>query len=72
MVPRRYSLNPLRPRQNGHHFADNICFKHIFFTEIDIILTEISLQIVSRGQLTMNLSNGLDNGLVPFRRQAII
>ena len=36
-------LNTLRPRQNGHHFADDI-FKYIFFNENVWISIKISLE----------------------------
>ena len=41
------SVNTLRPRRNGHHFADDI-FKHIFFNENIWILIQISLKSVPR------------------------
>ena len=43
-------FNTLRPRQNGHHFADNI-FKHIFLSENAWISIKISLKFVPRGQI---------------------
>ena len=53
--------------QNGGHFADdrNI-FRCIFMNEKFCILIRISLKIVHKGQI------GSDNGVAPFRRQAII
>ena len=40
-------VNTLRPRQNGHHFADNI-FKCIFFNENPWIALKISLKFVPK------------------------
>ena len=40
-------LNTLRPRRNGHHFADDI-FKRIFFNENIWILIQISLKSVPK------------------------
>ena len=44
------SINTLRPRQNGRHFADNI-FKCIFFNENVWILIKISLEFVPKGPI---------------------
>ena len=41
-------LNTLRPRQNGHHFADDI-FKYIFLNENVWIPITISLKFVAKG-----------------------
>ena len=41
------SINTLRPRRNGHHFADDI-FKRIFFNENIWILIQISLKSVPK------------------------
>ena len=41
-------FNTLRPRQNGHHFADDN-FKCIFFNENVRISIEISLKFVPKG-----------------------
>ena len=41
-------INTSRPRQNGHHFADNI-FKCISMNEKICILIQISLKFVPRG-----------------------
>ena len=38
-------INTLRPRRNGHHFADDL-FKYIFLNENAWILIEISLKFV--------------------------
>ena len=44
------SVNTLRPRQNGHHFADGI-FKRIFMNENVRILIIISLTFVPKGPI---------------------
>ena len=43
-------VNTLRPRQNGHHFANNI-FKCIFMDEKFYILLRISLKFVPKGSI---------------------
>ena len=43
-------LNTLRPRQNGHHFPDDI-FKCIFLNENVWIPTKISLKFVPKGPI---------------------
>ena len=43
-------VNALRPRENGHHFADDI-FKFIFLNENFWILTTISLKYVPLGPI---------------------
>ena len=43
-------FNTLRPRRNGHHFADDI-FKCFFFNENVWILIKISLKFVLKGQI---------------------
>ena len=43
-------FNTLRPRQNGHHFADDI-FKCIFLNENVWIPINISLKFVPKGQI---------------------
>ena len=45
-----YFLNTLRPRQNGHHFPDNI-FKCIFLNENVWISIKISLNFVPKGPI---------------------
>ena len=45
-----YTVNTLRPRQNGHHFADDT-FKRIFLNENVAILIKISLKFVHKGQI---------------------
>ena len=44
------SINTLRPRQNGRHFADDI-FKRIFLNENILILIQISLKFVPKGSI---------------------
>ena len=44
------SVNSLRPRRNGRHFADDI-FKCIFLNENDWIPIKISLKFVSSGTI---------------------
>ena len=44
------AFNTLRPRQNGHHFADNI-FKWIFLNENVWIPIKISLKLVPQGPI---------------------
>ena len=43
-------VKPLRPRQNGRHFPDNI-FKCIFLNENEWISIKISLKLVPKGQI---------------------
>ena len=45
-----FSINTLRPRQNGRHFADNI-FKYISLNENVWIPNKISLKFVPRGPI---------------------
>ena len=61
----------ISPGQNGRHFADDI-FKYICVNESVSILIKISLKFVAKGPIDINPVFGLDNGLVPSRRQAII
>ena len=61
----RVRVNTLRSRQNGRNFPDDNS-KCIFLNEND--LTEVW----SLGSNEQYSSNGSDNGLAPFRRQAII
>ena len=44
------NFNPLRPRQNGRHFADDT-FKRIFVNENVRILIEISFKFVPKGPI---------------------
>ena len=62
-------FNSSPPRQNDRHFAD-IIFKCLFLNEKFCILIQISLQLVPKGPIDNSI--GLDNGLVPNRRMAII
>ena len=45
-----WNINTLRPRQNGHHFPDDI-FKCIFLNENTWISIKISLKFVPRGPI---------------------
>ena len=45
-----YDINTTRPIQNGPHFADDI-FKSIFFDEYLCICIQISLKLISKGQM---------------------
>ena len=45
-----YMINTLRPRQNGHHFADD-SFKRIFVNENVKISIKISLKFVPKGPI---------------------
>ena len=47
------SINTLRPRLNGRHFADDT-FKRIFLNENDRILIEISLKFFPKGPINNN------------------
>ena len=62
-------INPLRPRQNGRHFPDNI-FKWIFLNENAWILNFI--EVTSLGSNKQYSSICSDDGLAPARRRAII
>ena len=59
------------PGQNGRHFPDDI-FRCTFVNEKFYILIKISLKFVSKSPFDNNPAFGLDNGLAPIRRQAII
>ena len=48
--PRPHCVNTLRPRQNGHHFADDT-FKRIFLNENIRISIKISLKFVPNGPI---------------------
>ena len=48
-----YTVNTLRPRQNGRHFADDM-FKCIFLNENVWIPIEISLKFVPKGSINNN------------------
>ena len=47
---RNVPFNPLRPRQHGRHFPDDI-FKCIFLNEKVLISIKISLKFVPKGQI---------------------
>ena len=47
ILSRPQCVNTLRPRQNGHHFMDNI-FKCIFLNENILILIQISLKFIPK------------------------
>ena len=47
---RYYSINTLRPRQNGSHFADAI-FKGIFLNENTLIPITVSLKFIPKGPI---------------------
>ena len=64
-------INTMRPRQNGRHSADDI-FKSIFLKENVWISTYISLKFIPKGPNRQFISFGLDNCLMPNKRQAII
>ena len=46
----QYTVNTLRPRQNGRHFADDI-FKCTFLNENVWILIKITLRFVPQGPI---------------------
>ena len=50
LLSRPQWVNTLRPRQDGHHFADDT-FKRIFFNETFRILIKISLKFVTKGPI---------------------
>ena len=64
-------LNTLKPRQNGHHFQDDI-FKRMFLYENYCISMKILLKFFPQGANQQYSCTGLDNGLAPARWQAII
>ena len=49
------AINSLRPRQNGHHFADDN-FKRIFLNKNVWVSIEISLKFVPKGRINNILS----------------
>ena len=61
-------FNSLRPRQNDRHFTDDT-FKCFFLNENVWISIKISLMFVPKDPFN---DIGLDNGLAPTMRQAII
>ena len=64
-----FSVNTTRPRQNGHHFADDV-FKCNFFIWLYFFYRNI-IELCSQGSYWLWSSIGLDIGL-QNRRQAII
>ena len=64
-------FDTLRPSVNGRHSTDDI-LKCIFLKENVWIPIKISLKFVTKGPIDNIFSIGLDNGLAPTRRQAII
>ena len=66
-----WRINSFPHGQDGHHFADDI-FICIFVNEKFCILIKLSLKFVPKGPIVIRLSFGLDNGLAPNRRQAIL
>ena len=66
-----YRVESSPPGKNGRRVANNI-FRCIFVNEIICILIDISLKFVPKGPIWWLPSIGLDNGLVPNKRQAIM
>ena len=64
---RYVSLNTLRPKQNGHHFANNMHVHVHFLNENIWISIQISLKFVPRGPI--NNIQALVQWMVPPRRQ---
>ena len=65
-------INSTSSRQNGRHFADNIYFQ-VHFHEWKVLYFDSNFtDICSKGSNWQSPSIGLDNGLAPNRRQAII
>ena len=65
------SYQHIEAETNGRHSQDDI-FKCIFLNENMLISIKISLKFVPNGQINNIPAFGLDNGLAPTRRQAII
>ena len=65
------SYTVIPPEQNGRHFADDI-FECFFVNEKFLVLIKISLKFVPKVPIKSNPAFGLDNGLAPNRRHAII
>ena len=63
-------LDTLRPRQHGHHFAEDI-FKWIFLMKMHEFSLRFHWNLFLRFKLT-TFQHGLDNGLAQTRWQAII
>ena len=70
MLFRPQSVNTLRPKQNGSHFAD-IIFKRILLNENVWISINISL-FLPKGQINNIPALVPEKGLSPGRPQAII
>ena len=60
------SINTLRPRQNGRHFADDL-FKLIFLNKNVVISLKISLKCVPKIRIKQYSSIVSDNGSAPTR-----
>ena len=71
VVPKMRSVNILRLKQNGRHFADNI-FTSIFLNENVWNSIKISLKFVPRGSINNIPVLVQIMALAPTRRQAII
>ena len=67
-VPIVVYVNPLRPWQDGHNFADIL--KRIFMKLFHVYLN--STEIWTKGSNYQYISIGSDDGLAPIRRQVII
>ena len=65
------TLNTLKPKQNGCHFADD-CLKCIFLNENAWISIRLSLKFVHKGPINNISIIGSDNGLALTGRHAII
>ena len=64
-------FNPSPPGPNNRHTTDDI-FVYIFVNQKFRILIKISLKFVPEDPIDKTPNFGLDNGLAPNRRQAII
>ena len=69
--PKRLLINSSLRGQNGRHFAADL-LRYIFENEKFCILMKISLKFVPMVPIDNKLALGLDNGLAPTKRQAII
>ena len=70
-MTQRAWINTPRPHRNGCHFVDGI-FEFIFLNDICCVLIQISSTFVPLVLIAKTCIIGLDNGLSPVRRQAII
>ena len=68
-IVQHQDMNSSPPGQNGRHFTDNI-FRYNSMNEKFCILIKISLKFCPKGPIDNSI--GLDNGLTPNKRQAII